>query len=177
LSKKFFPRYLNQQFRAKLEIERLRKRGLQNSAYLGRQQGDQASLWKIAQSVAQPKFYSQLIRTFCRRKSGYRSEGSFVILKKLAKVSNLPIGGRSPNLVALAGGLFLRMWQARFNVVSPSWFWHYQDTERIVSTAGMFTHSFTPRGEHSLLFRRMMGRTENFTPQGDDFVPGGKVRP
>jgi hypothetical protein len=28
----------------------------------------------------------------------------------------------------------------------------------------MFTPSFTPRGEHSLLFRRMEGRTENFTP-------------
>jgi hypothetical protein len=29
-----------------------------------------------------------------------------------------------------------------------------------------FTPSFTPRGEHSLLFRRMEGRTENFTPRG-----------
>jgi hypothetical protein len=28
---------------------------------------------------------------------------------------------------------------------------------------GMFTPSFTPRGEHSLLFRRMEGRTENIT--------------
>jgi hypothetical protein len=25
---------------------------------------------------------------------------------------------------------------------------------------------FTPRDEHSLLFRRMEGRTENFTPRG-----------
>jgi hypothetical protein len=30
----------------------------------------------------------------------------------------------------------------------------------------MFTPSFTPRGEHSLLFRRMEGRSENFTPRG-----------
>jgi hypothetical protein len=30
----------------------------------------------------------------------------------------------------------------------------------------MFTPSFTPRGEHYLLFRRMEGRTENFTPRG-----------
>jgi hypothetical protein len=29
-----------------------------------------------------------------------------------------------------------------------------------------FTPSFTPRGEQSLLFRRMEGRTENFTPRG-----------
>jgi hypothetical protein len=28
----------------------------------------------------------------------------------------------------------------------------------------MFTPSFTPSGEHSLLFRRMEVRTENFTP-------------
>jgi hypothetical protein len=28
------------------------------------------------------------------------------------------------------------------------------------------TPSFTPRGEHSLLFRTMEGRTENFTPRG-----------
>jgi hypothetical protein len=29
-----------------------------------------------------------------------------------------------------------------------------------------FTPSFTPRGKHSLLFRRIEGRTENFTPKG-----------
>jgi hypothetical protein len=29
-----------------------------------------------------------------------------------------------------------------------------------------FTPLFTPRGEHSLLFRRIEGRTENFTPRG-----------
>jgi hypothetical protein len=29
-----------------------------------------------------------------------------------------------------------------------------------------FTPSFSPRGEHFLLFRRMEGRTENFTPRG-----------
>jgi hypothetical protein len=34
----------------------------------------------------------------------------------------------------------------------------------------MFTPSFTPRGEHSLLFRRMEDRSENFIP-GDDFTP------
>jgi hypothetical protein len=50
---------------------------------------------------------------------------------------------------------------------------------------GMFTPPFTPRGEHYLLFRRMEGQTENFTPRdlpprgqssilGDYFVPGGQ---
>jgi hypothetical protein len=29
-----------------------------------------------------------------------------------------------------------------------------------------FPPLFTPRGEHSLLFRRMEGQTENFTPRG-----------
>jgi hypothetical protein len=29
-----------------------------------------------------------------------------------------------------------------------------------------FTPSFTPRGDHSLLFRRIEGQTENFTPRG-----------
>jgi hypothetical protein len=54
---------------------------------------------------------------------------------------------------------------------------------------GMFTPLFTPRGEHSLLFRRMEGRRENFTPKGklhprghnsplgDNFAPGVKVFP
>jgi hypothetical protein len=37
----------------------------------------------------------------------------------------------------------------------------------ITSPLGVkFTPSFIPRGEHSLLFRRMEGRTENFTPRG-----------
>jgi hypothetical protein len=36
----------------------------------------------------------------------------------------------------------------------------------ICSLGEMFTPSFTPRGEHSLLFRRMEGQTENFTPRG-----------
>jgi hypothetical protein len=36
----------------------------------------------------------------------------------------------------------------------------------ICPLGGMFTPSFTPRGQHSLLFRRMEGRTENFTPRG-----------
>jgi hypothetical protein len=30
---------------------------------------------------------------------------------------------------------------------------------------GMFTPLLTRRGEHTLLFRRMEGRTENFTPR------------
>jgi hypothetical protein len=54
---------------------------------------------------------------------------------------------------------------------------------------GIFTHSFTPRGEHSLLFRRIVERTENlppgdnFTPLGqssflgDNFAPGGRSSP
>jgi hypothetical protein len=36
----------------------------------------------------------------------------------------------------------------------------------------MFNPSFNPVGEHSLLFRRMEGRTENFT-LGDNFTPRG----
>jgi hypothetical protein len=42
---------------------------------------------------------------------------------------------------------------------------------------------FTPWGEHSLLFRRMEGRTENFTPMGqnshlgDNFAPCGESLP
>jgi hypothetical protein len=45
----------------------------------------------------------------------------------------------------------------------------------------MFIPSFPPRGEHSLLFRRMEGRAENFTPRaqnsppGDNFAPGVRV--
>jgi hypothetical protein len=31
---------------------------------------------------------------------------------------------------------------------------------------GMFIPSFTPRGEDSLLFRRMEGWTDNFNPRG-----------
>jgi hypothetical protein len=38
----------------------------------------------------------------------------------------------------------------------------------------MFTPSFTPMGEHSLLFRRMEGRIENFTTLGDKFNPRGQ---
>jgi hypothetical protein len=42
---------------------------------------------------------------------------------------------------------------------------------------------FTPRGEHSLLFRRMEEQTENFNPRGQlypygtNFTPGGQLRP
>jgi hypothetical protein len=45
----------------------------------------------------------------------------------------------------------------------------------------MFTPSFTTRGEHSLLFRIMEGRTKDFIPMGlnssmgDKFAPGVKV--
>jgi hypothetical protein len=49
---------------------------------------------------------------------------------------------------------------------------------------GMFTPSFTPSSEHSLLFRKMEWRTENFTPRGEKcplegmftplFIPGGE---
>jgi hypothetical protein len=35
----------------------------------------------------------------------------------------------------------------------------------ICPLGGMFTPSFTPRSEISLLFRRMEGPTENFTPR------------
>jgi hypothetical protein len=36
-----------------------------------------------------------------------------------------------------------------------------------------FTPSFSPRGEHSLMFRRMEGQTE-FHPPGDNFTPRGQ---
>jgi hypothetical protein len=54
---------------------------------------------------------------------------------------------------------------------------------KICPLGGMFTSLFTPRGEHSRMFRRMEGRTENFTPrgqnspQGTKFTPGGQIRP
>jgi hypothetical protein len=48
----------------------------------------------------------------------------------------------------------------------------------------MLTPSFNPRGEHSLLFRRIEGRTENFTPPqgitsplGDKVLSWGTFRP
>jgi hypothetical protein len=53
----------------------------------------------------------------------------------------------------------------------------------ICPLGGIFTLSFTPRGEQSLLFRRMEGRTENFTPRGqnsplgDNHAPEVKVYP
>jgi hypothetical protein len=46
----------------------------------------------------------------------------------------------------------------------------------ICPLGGMFTTWFTPRGEHSLLFRQMKGRTENFTPRGQ-LCPLGKTSP
>jgi hypothetical protein len=46
----------------------------------------------------------------------------------------------------------------------------------ICPLGGMFIPSFTPRGEHSLLFRRMEGQTENFTPEGQ-IRPWGKSLP
>jgi hypothetical protein len=52
----------------------------------------------------------------------------------------------------------------------------------ICPRGGMFTPSFTPRGEHSLLFWRMEGRIENFTPggqlspYGSKFAPRGEVK-
>jgi hypothetical protein len=36
---------------------------------------------------------------------------------------------------------------------------------------------FTPKGEHSLLFRRIKGQTENFTPPGDKYTPRGQNSP
>jgi hypothetical protein len=46
----------------------------------------------------------------------------------------------------------------------------------------MFTPSFTPRDKHALLFRRMEGQTENFTPRRQTsslrakFTPRGEVK-
>jgi hypothetical protein len=57
--------------------------------------------------------------------------------------------------------------------------------EELCPLGEMFTPSFTPRGEHFLLFRRMEGRTENLisppqgimSPQGTKFSPWGQLCP
>jgi hypothetical protein len=61
-------------------------------------------------------------------------------------------------------------------------------TSPLGALGGMFIPSFTPRGEQSLLFRRMEGRTDNFTagdkihpwgtttPLGSKFAPRGELR-
>jgi hypothetical protein len=46
----------------------------------------------------------------------------------------------------------------------------------ICPLGGIFTPSFTHKGEHSLLCRIMEGQTENFTP-GDNFTPRGQNSP
>jgi hypothetical protein len=46
----------------------------------------------------------------------------------------------------------------------------------ICPLGGMFTPSFTPRGEHTILFIRMEVRTENFTPRGQN-SPLGTASP
>jgi hypothetical protein len=40
---------------------------------------------------------------------------------------------------------------------------HLVKSQRVILN---FTTLFTPRAEHSLLFRRVKGQTENFTPRG-----------
>jgi hypothetical protein len=47
--------------------------------------------------------------------------------------------------------------------------------DELCPLGGMFTTLFTPRGEHSLLFRRMEGRTDNFTPRGSLYPYGDKA--
>jgi hypothetical protein len=42
---------------------------------------------------------------------------------------------------------------------------------------GILTLLFTPRVEHSLLFRRMEGQRDNFTPRGQNLPLGGQLRP
>jgi hypothetical protein len=42
---------------------------------------------------------------------------------------------------------------------------------------GMFTVSFAPRGEHSLLFRRMEGQKQTISHPRDNFTPVGQLRP
>jgi hypothetical protein len=53
---------------------------------------------------------------------------------------------------------------------------HLAPTGEICFLGEIFTPSLTPRGEQSLLFRRMEGQTE-FHPQGTKFTPGGQIRP
>jgi hypothetical protein len=41
---------------------------------------------------------------------------------------------------------------------------------------GMFTPSFTPRGEHSLFFKELRGK-QIISPRGNNFTPGGQLHP
>jgi hypothetical protein len=45
-----------------------------------------------------------------------------------------------------------------------------------LSLGGMFTPSFNPGDEHSLLIRRMEGK-QRISPPGDNFTPWGKSLP
>jgi hypothetical protein len=54
--------------------------------------------------------------------------------------------------------------------------------DELCSLGRLFTPSFTPRGEPSLMFRRMKGPTESLHhwgiyshPYGENFTPGGKL--
>jgi hypothetical protein len=72
-------------------------------------------------------------------------------------------------------------WPEVFNMVClPGWTWppgvNLVTRVELFPLWGMLTPSLTPRGEHSLLFRRLEGQTENFTP-GDNFTPRGQSSP
>jgi hypothetical protein len=54
--------------------------------------------------------------------------------------------------------------------------WSEAPRGELCSLGGMFTLLFTPMGEHSLLFWRMEGWTEN-SPQGITSPPGDKIHP
>jgi hypothetical protein len=57
---------------------------------------------KIAQNVAQSIFRKKIVRNFYREKRSPKIRATSVIIKKLPKVNNHPIGENSPNLVTLS---------------------------------------------------------------------------
>jgi hypothetical protein len=119
----------------------------------------------IAQNVAQPIF-SKFKHDFFRRNKHTKNLGVFCNFHKLPNVNTRLIGDKSPNLVTLTKRAILNF-TPRGELGPQGW---------NLSLGGMFTPLFTPRGEHSLLLRRMEGRTENFTPKGK-LHPQGTTSP
>jgi hypothetical protein len=94
----------------------------------------------------------------------------------------------------LRGNWFVERFSPR-KLIFRTFFLHWPPGVKLAATGvicplgAMFTPSFTPRGEHSLLFRRMEGKQmislprDNLTsrgknsPLGDNFTPGGQLRP
>jgi hypothetical protein len=67
--------------------------------------------------------------------------------------------------------VFLQIWIRHNNDIASTNWGPFKTSPlaprgEICSIGGMFTTLFTPRGEHSLLFTRMEGWTDNFSPRG-----------